>query len=441
MYATGGTQSPIRFLVYLQLVAVSLLASYRTGLKIALWDSLLLFVVLYAQAARLVPPVDVDAGRRPSSSTGCRSSTSPRSGCSPSRRRSSRRSTSASCASAGPTCSPSSTSAPGSTPRRRVQQAGSCSPASSTRFGFERGLLLGESDGRVVVLATHGTETVPTTAASRTGSSAAPGSDARSCRSSGSTRRVDPFLPRLLPDARNVLVAPMIADGRTVGAIVVEPPGRRAGRRAARRRDARPVRLDRRPQPAQRRAPPARPGPRRARLADRRGQPPDVPAAPRADARVAARRRATADRVTAVLFLDLDDFKVVNDTLGHAAGDALLVAVTERISGLVRAGDLVARLGRRRVRDPDRGRADAQPLAVDGRPPRLRAARAVRHRRQARRGDASVGIASARDAMAGAGRPRPQRRRRDVHGQGERQVRLRRSSTRACTRRCASATS
>jgi len=63
MYATGGTQSPIRFLIYLHLVAVSLLASYRTGLKIALWHSLLLFVVLYAQAAQLLPPVDVVPGR------------------------------------------------------------------------------------------------------------------------------------------------------------------------------------------------------------------------------------------------------------------------------------------------------------------------------------------------------------------------------------------
>src|SRR5207253_8354503 len=50
-------------------------------------------------------------------------------------------------------------------------------------------------------------------------------------------------------------------------------------------------------------------------------------------------------RVTTVLFTDLDDVKVVNDTFGHAAGDALLVAVTERISGLVRESDLVARLG------------------------------------------------------------------------------------------------
>ncbi len=74
MYATGGTQSPIRFVVYLHLVGVSLLASYRTGLKIALWHSLLLFVLLYAQAARLVTAIDVTPASA-SNSTGCRSST------------------------------------------------------------------------------------------------------------------------------------------------------------------------------------------------------------------------------------------------------------------------------------------------------------------------------------------------------------------------------
>ena len=63
MYLTGGMGSPIRFLVYLHLVAVSLLASYRTGLKLALWDSLLLLVVLYAQAAQLMPAVDVTPGQ------------------------------------------------------------------------------------------------------------------------------------------------------------------------------------------------------------------------------------------------------------------------------------------------------------------------------------------------------------------------------------------
>jgi diguanylate cyclase (GGDEF)-like protein/PAS domain S-box-containing protein len=59
----------------------------------------------------------------------------------------------------------------------------------------------------------------------------------------------------------------------------------------------------------------------------------------------ALRRRGRDGLAMAVLLLDLDDFKTINDSLGHAAGDALLRAVSERLEGLLRPGDTTARLG------------------------------------------------------------------------------------------------
>ena len=59
----------------------------------------------------------------------------------------------------------------------------------------------------------------------------------------------------------------------------------------------------------------------------------------------ALRRCAEGSASVAVIFLDIDDFKGVNDTLGHAAGDALLVEVAARIRGCLRRPDTAARLG------------------------------------------------------------------------------------------------
>jgi diguanylate cyclase (GGDEF)-like protein/PAS domain S-box-containing protein len=55
-----------------------------------------------------------------------------------------------------------------------------------------------------------------------------------------------------------------------------------------------------------------------------------------------ARRNGTT---AGVLFVDLDDFKVVNDTMGHGIGDELLIATAARLSGLIRDSDSAARLG------------------------------------------------------------------------------------------------
>ncbi|GAB1693725.1 EAL domain-containing protein [Krasilnikovia sp. M28-CT-15] len=94
--------------------------------------------------------------------------------------------------------------------------------------------------------------------------------------------------------------------------------------------------------------------------------------------------RGTRDgTLVGVLFIDLDDFKVVNDTLGHAVGDQLLVAVAQRIGGALRADDTAARLGGdefaaliENVQDPAAVEeaaerilaALAEPILVDGEP-------------------------------------------------------------------------
>jgi diguanylate cyclase (GGDEF)-like protein len=394
MYVTGATQSPIRFLVYLHLVAVSLLASYRTGLKIALWHSLLLFVVLYAQAAALVPPVDVIPGRsvdfdrmpvlNVTSFWLFAIATSIFSAMNERELRQ-RRADLQALVDVGARLDDVADP---------VLQARVVLDGLAARFGFSRGVVLGAAGDQLVVLASRGTtewnETAPPDAIVRR---------AWQRRQMLPVKRIDTdanrMLATLMPDARNLLVAPLLADGHEVGAIVVEHSSRTVfgvERRVASvlGQFAAVAALNLRNAVLLRHV---------QSLAERDSL---TGAANRHMFQETLERtlsgRSDEDGLTAVLFIDLDDFKVINDTLGHAAGDALLIAVTDRIRGLVRDGDLVARLGGDEFAiltddEPDlaRSRAMAERLVRDLRVPYVIGGSTITV-------TASIGIASARDA-------------------------------------------
>ena len=129
-----------------------------------------------------------------------------------------------------------------------------------------------------------------------------------------------------------------------------------------------------------------------------------------------SRRRGSR---VALLFVDLDGFKPVNDRFGHAAGDAVLIDFAQRLTTCVRASDTVARLGGDEFAIL---LEDVRPIEVDSAAERiLKALSAGAHVAGHQLSlSASVGVAFG-EPTRHLGEPAPQRRPRDVRGQGARE--------------------
>ena len=144
-------------------------------------------------------------------------------------------------------------------------------------------------------------------------------------------------------------------------------------------------------------------------------------------------RRQGGEFCCAVLFCDLDRFKLVNDSLGHIVGDRLLMAVAKRIEGALRPGDTVARHGGDEftLLLEDIGDVRGASIVAERVQESLAAPFHVDNRELYV--SASIGIALVTPDRAPGGRG-ARRRRRHVPRQGQGRRDATRSSTRRCTR-------
>jgi diguanylate cyclase (GGDEF)-like protein len=345
--ATGGSASPLRYLILLHLVAVALLASYRTGLKLAMWHSLLLWVGYQAQKSEVLPLSDAASGLAGSEldrllvfaamvwiatiATASFSSINERE----LRRR--RFDSEALAAMA-----------------RRLEQSEEPLEVSEVvlesvvdAFGFERGIVLnrGEDGSDTVVAMAHHGEVdlaavdapLPADAVLRR---VLEGRRTVLLASSGADR--DEWLTALLPGAANLVLVPLTAEGRSMGVLVVEH-AMRSGSRIERRVVGAVERFAAHGALTLRNA--------GLLLALRRTADTDglTGIANRrifdeTMARELARAVRSGEELSLVL-LDIDHFKRLNDTHGHQVGDDVLRRVAQALADGTRTYDIAARYG------------------------------------------------------------------------------------------------
>ena len=349
-YLTGSLNSPVRYLVLLHLGAVALLASYRTGLKLAMWHSLLLYATYNAQLVPdgaetgvLLATNPVEGGAQPvqqlavfitvlwlvAISTAALSAINERE---LRRRRGDLEALTDLAESL----------------ERAVDSnnvARSLLDSVIDTFGFSRGIVCAGPEGQLPVLASYGLDEQVARRPGRAGQSAVV-DEAHRTHSTLLVRSLDaesdPWLTKLLPEAENLVIVPLSAEGRPLGALVLEQSDE-AGTRIQRRvvsgleRSASYAALALRNawllEQVQRLA--ATDG--LTKIANRRTFEATLE-------REVARATRSAEHVSLVM-VDIDHFKSLNDNHGHQAGDEVLRNVAAALAMECRDFDTPARYG------------------------------------------------------------------------------------------------
>ncbi|HEX2235221.1 MAG TPA: sensor domain-containing diguanylate cyclase, partial [Actinomycetota bacterium] len=333
----------LRFMLYLHLIAVTLLASYRTGLKIALWHSLLFFVVFHAQLAGLLDPrgaaLEITGGvveYRPSVFNVmafwvvalCTALFSFLNERELRRRKNDLEALNEMGVEFESVSTPD-------------KVAESCLTRVCDALGFRRGLVVAGPPGALRVLATRGTEGAGEAVPEDCGLLVEVAERRETVLVTDLDPGTDGVVAALLPGARNLLVTPLVADGNRLGVLVVEQ--RRRGHRLERRVLSTIGQFSSHAALAL----------RNAWLLEEVRRMADTDALTglenrrsfeRAVEREVARALRTGEQLTLVL-LDIDHFKDLNDRHGHQVGDRVLRATGAALRAASREFDIAARYG------------------------------------------------------------------------------------------------
>ena len=344
-YATGGAASPLRYLILLHLIAVALLASYRTGMKLACWHSLLLLVVYYAQEAEVLRPLSEEDG------AGIGTPFQQLVGFS--------------AAFWFVAIATASFSAVNERELRRRRYDLEALAALATRlegctgsdavaetlldgvvetFDFERALLIGWEGDRPSLLAHRGGVN-PSAPVEWPGE----GSVVSLAMATRETQlvseldaAVDPWLAGLLPEASKLVVVPLSTEGHSIGVLVVEH-GMRGGSRIERRVVSMTERFVSHGALALRNGWLLEQVQRMAATDGLTGVANRTTFQERLDSELARAARAGEDLT--LLMLDIDQFKRLNDAHGHQVGDGVLRRVARALKAGSRPYDTPARYG------------------------------------------------------------------------------------------------